>query len=349
MFKRRTLFVLGAGASKELKLPTGNELAFKISQNMNISVNAYRRSQTDAPGDLDLFAEFAQSAQDQMNAYEKAFWLIRDGVLTQNSIDDFLDIHKDNPLAQQVGKAAIIKYVLRAERDSPLYFDTSNAYNKMKMVKLENTWILKFMRVLGRGVALKDIEYLFENVAFIVFNYDRCLEHFLVQALRNAYDLSQQDATELMLKLTIIHPYGVAGALKTSSTPSGVAYGGGPEPHEQHIHLIGQIKTYTEQVDDPDELQAIWYEVIRADQIVFLGFAFHDQNVRLLKPKEKLKAKNIFGTTLDMSTSDVEIITEQLLEFFAESYTMRTMDKIVLRSDLTCSGLFDQYTKSLPG
>jgi hypothetical protein len=53
MFKQRTLFVLGAGASKELKLPTGAELAFKISQNMNISVNAYRRSQMDAPGDLD--------------------------------------------------------------------------------------------------------------------------------------------------------------------------------------------------------------------------------------------------------------------------------------------------------
>jgi len=351
MFKRRTLFVLGAGASKELKLPTGNELAFTISQKMNVSLNAYRRGQTDAPSDLDLFAEFARSSQEDMTAYEKAFWLIRDGVLTQNSIDDFLDIHKDNPRAQRVGKAAIIKQILLAERNSHLYFDTSNAYNKMKMVKLENTWLLKFMRMLGRGVSLKDIEYLFEEIAFIVFNYDRCLEHFLIQALKSAYDLSETEATGLMLKLRIIHPYGVAGTLKTPSAPNGVAYGGGPEPHERHIPLIDQIKTYTEQVDDPDELQAIWDLVVRADQIVFLGFAFHDQNVQLLRPKEKLKAKKIFGTTFGMSDSDVEIIQGQLLQFFEDSQMriMRDMNRIVLRSDLTCSGLFDQYTKSLPG
>lgn len=349
MFKSRTLFVLGAGASKELNLPTGNELALKISQSMDINVKAYRNSQADARGDLDLFAEFARSSGEHIVSYQNAFWMIRDGVLTQNSIDDFLDIHKDNPTLQRIGKAAIIKYILLAERHSPLFFDTSNAYNKMKMVKLENTWLLKFMRVLGRGVALKDIEHLFDNVAFIVFNYDRCLEYFLINALRSAYSLSESDATELVLKLTIIHPYGIAGTLKTSSTPNGVPFGGGENPHEKHVPLIEEIKTYTEQVDDPDELQAIWNRVAWAHQIVFLGFAFHDQNVKLLQPREKLETKNIFATAYGMSDSDVEVIRAQLLPFFRDPPTMQALNKIVLRSDLTCSGLFDQYTKTLPG
>jgi hypothetical protein len=351
MFKRRTLFVLGAGASKELNLPTGDKLAFTISQKMDISVKAFRNGQTNTQGDLELFAEFAQSSDDPIQAYQDAFWLIRDGVLTQSSIDDFLDIHKDNPLAQRVGKAAIVKNILLAERNSLLYFDPSNAYNKMKMVKLENTWLLKFMRVLGRGVPLKDIEYLFDNVAFIVFNYDRCLEFFLIHALKSAYNLSEPDATELMGKLTIIHPYGVAGTLRTTSNPSGVAFGGGEKPHDTHVPLIDQIKTYTEQVDDPDELEAIWGRVVWADQIVFLGFAFHDQNVRLLRPDGRLKAKNIFGTTYGMSDSDVNIIKGQLIHFFDESQLriMRDMNRIVLRSDLKCSQLFEQYTKSLPG
>jgi hypothetical protein len=36
MFNRRTLFIIGAGASKEINLPTGIELATKIAQMLDI-------------------------------------------------------------------------------------------------------------------------------------------------------------------------------------------------------------------------------------------------------------------------------------------------------------------------
>jgi hypothetical protein len=350
MFKSRTLFVIGAGASRELDLPTGNELALKIRDGMDVRLNDLRRGEGNGSGDVQLFSEFARSAQNDVPNYERAFWLIRDGILTQNSIDDFLDIHKDNLRVQRIGKAAIIKYILKAERSSPLFFDTSNSYTKMNMSRLENTWLLKFMRVLARGVALKDIEHLFDNVAFIVFNYDRCLEYFLVHALRNAYELSEADAVELMLKLTIIHPYGTAGDLKISGIRSGVEFGGGCDGHHQHLHLIEEIKTYTEQIDDHAELERIWDEVRRADQIAFLGFGFHDQNMRLLRPDTPLPAKNVFGTAYHMSDSDVEVVRAQTLAFFGDNdrRLMRDLKKIVLRSDLKCAELFDQYTKSLP-
>jgi quinolinate synthase len=42
-------------------------------------------------------------------------------------------------------------------------------------------------------------------------------------------------------------------------------------------------------------------EVTRADTIVFLGFAFHTQNMLILKPAQQMLPKDIYGTAFGMS------------------------------------------------
>ena len=49
-----------------------------------------------------------------------------------------------------------------------------------------DTWLVKFMYMLGRGVPKENVREIFDNVSFIVFNYDRCVEFFL----RNTNPLS---------------------------------------------------------------------------------------------------------------------------------------------------------------
>src|SRR5205823_781262 len=127
--------------------------------------------------------------------------------------------------------------------ESPLYFQDSD--EAVDFALIADTWFVRFMRMLA--VPRSQLEQIFENVAFIVFNYDRCLEHFLLLALTRLYDISPTDAAILLGKLTIIHPYGVIARLKD------LPFGGGPARkrslygHPRYFQVGDDIHTYTEQ------------------------------------------------------------------------------------------------------
>jgi hypothetical protein len=74
----------------------------------------------------------------------------------------------------------------------------------------------------------------------------------------------------------------------------------------------GHIKTYTEQVEESDTLEAIRWEVAEAETIVFLGFSYHELNMKLLDPGRECAVRNIFGTASGISPSDVEEIKDQI-------------------------------------
>ena len=249
-----------------------------------------------------------------------------------------------------MGKIAIVKSILEREHRSNLYVDKATIYNTMKVGDFEDTWLIKFVRMLGRGVPKEAVSNIFNNVAFICFNYARCIEQILYHALRQLYSINSRRAGEILQKLDIIHPYGMVGDLRTD-VQTGVAFGG--DPHrlsEDYSGLSDRIKTYTEQVDDESMLEQIHEHMHNAEHLVFLGFAFHDQNMGLLKPKDGLKKKEIYGTAFGMSDSDVTVIRHQLLNFFKEGPDRQVMDARPneIRNDLTCANLFDRYTRSLP-
>jgi hypothetical protein len=56
----------------------------------------------------------------------------------------------------------------------------------MDLNKLTATWYMKMFRLLVRHHT--DAQQIFENVSFINFNYDRCLEYFSLNALMPALD-----------------------------------------------------------------------------------------------------------------------------------------------------------------
>jgi hypothetical protein len=88
-------------------------------------------------------------------------------------------------------------------------------------------------------------------------------------------------------------------------------------------------------------------EVYRAKSIVFLGFAYHSQNMLMFQPDRPEQHKKIYGTAYGMSDADVDVVVHQLAEFFAMSTTQRAQIKIDNRH--TSAGLFDYYAKSLTG
>ncbi len=117
------------------------------------------------------------------------------------------------------------------------------------------------------------------------------------------------------------------------------------------VKLANDIKTYTEQVDAGDIVKQLATLIEWADHIVFLGFAYHDQNMLLLKPSEELHAtKTLFGTAFGMSDSDVTVTGHQLDSWF-KGRDARGYRKGMINVDntLKCAGLFDYYAKSLTG
>ena len=212
MFNRKTLFIVGAGAGFDIEVPAGRALAEDIARRTTIKIeHGYVSAGT---GDQDLALNFFERGDPKGNDYLKAFHLIRNGVLLASSIDDFLNIHESASEVVTVGKAAIVRSILHAERHCKLYVSPSNIYNKLDIAQIRESWFVKFMQVLGPGRKAQEVENVLDDVSFITFNYDRCLEYFLRHALQLMYGIDLQHAAEIVSKANINHPYGCVGTLE---------------------------------------------------------------------------------------------------------------------------------------
>jgi hypothetical protein len=142
----------------------------------------------------------------------------------------------------------------------------------------------------------------------------------------------------------IVHPYGTVGDLKS------VPFGGDEHRDMPYFALAKEIKTYTEQLADYDEnLNRMRMLMRRAKCLVFLGFAFGEQNMKILAPETQFDRKPIFGTAYGLSESDSNVVSAQLMNFFIDAHRdiAQRMNLIQLDRNLKCSQLFDNYARSL--
>jgi hypothetical protein len=341
MFKRRTLFIVGAGASQEVGFPLGTQLAKSIGQMLGRQVNPETRKTIF--NDPNFYDGLRRTYPNEMNEYYAAAGRIAAGIGLANSIDDFLNIHSADERIKTVGKTAIVRSVVEAEKKSDLFVDQSNINNKLDFAKVEDAWFVKLMRVLGPDVPVKHVEGLFDNVMFIIFNYDRCLEHFLIHALQALYGIAPEAAKKIVASVSIVHPYGTVGDLER------VPFGGGSDNDPNYFQLASQIKTYTEQIEDGDIVDTMHDMMQSAECIVFLGFAYAEQNMDLLKPKKVIERKPVFGTAYGLSKSDREVVSRRILRMMrtAPAGTVGPDTLVELGSDVKCARLFDEYARSL--
>src|SRR5262249_11303988 len=250
-----TLFVVGAGASQELNMPVGTDLAKAIHSKLNLKPGEGGANPSGV--DMAFIGELLHTYAKQQKEWIAVSRLIHNGILLTHSIDEFLEIHQDNDLVKVIGKAAIAKCILEAERSSALFYKPQPHRTGLEVLQLENTWHVRFMRRLAQGVALQNVRQIFDNVSFIVFNYDRCLEYFLLHALQYVYDIREEDAYSIVDDLTIIHPFGDIGPL--TQVPFG-----GPDNLDdlKFTPISDRIQTYTEAATS--KYNEIQVEVARA-------------------------------------------------------------------------------------
>ncbi len=347
----RTLFIVGAGASKEAGLPVAKELVEEIANRLDFRIE--QGMLRPDFGDEDILDYFQQqvSAREEIKKFISAAALVRHGVVYSNSIDTFIDTHRDHRFVGLCAKLAIAKTILEAERQSKMYMG-ANSSAFADVGGLKDTWYFTLARHLNDGILRGEIDRIFEKVGFVIFNYDRCLEHFLYHALQHHFGIDEFEAAQIMSLLQVVHPYGTISDLPWQS-PSGIPFGFTTN-RANLKQMISRIKTYTERVTEGHELARIRSMVREADTLVFLGFSYHRANMTLLKPEGECATERVFGTTRGIAAGDLDFVRELVRSLVGKVLRKKRevggglMDSEPLHLvDLTCDALLKEYSRSL--
>lgn len=342
----KIVYVIGAGASKEANLPTGHELKGRIAKLLDIGFDYDKQQGGDhlIVSALRTLVRTDGGRNGDVNSYLHEARHLCDALPQAISIDNFIDSQKGNGKIAICGKLGIVRSILEAEKNSILYFDKLGGNPGIIFSALENTWYLPFFQLLTENCGINELEERLKSIAVIIFNYDRCLEHFLFYAFQNYYRIPENEAADLIKSIGIYHPYGSVGSLPWSSGNGVMGFGAEPNGN-QLLDLINQIKTFTEGTNpESSDIVAIKNHVSRAEKLVFIGFAFHKLNMNLIAPdnseSEGGKTLKCYATTYGISESDKEVVNDQINQLYNSDVDMRM-------ASLECSKFFTEFWRSL--
>jgi hypothetical protein len=354
MLRVKTVLVIGAGASLEAGLPLGATLAAKISSKLNFKYSSGRLVEGD--GEFASALNQCAKSQDELHRVFAACRRIHDGVKIARSIDNYIDSHRDDADVAFCGKLAIVDSILESERKSKLWLGDNPAKLHFDMQKLGETWYFELADILCEGKSKNDLTNIFENLNVISFNYDRCLQQALMLYLISRYHVSSQEGLDIVAKLNVFYPYGSIGDFPPVSHVSGLPFGVELDKRLL-IDYAKRIRTYTEQNSDESFGKEIRAAFDQAKVAIFLGCAYHPQNVSLLSEQGSAHDKKIFGTAIGISKDGVTRIVERLVSSYTvlpngfgsyEQYAPGVADSYIrLHDDLGCGALLKYYRESL--
>ncbi|MFH1718718.1 MAG: hypothetical protein ABIF19_15290 [Planctomycetota bacterium] len=281
MITKKTVLVLGAGASMPFGFPSGKKLVALIADMLN----------GDSPT-VSLLANHGYS--------KEQIWEFRDNLVLSGrlSVDEFLEYRTE---FFDVGKEAITAALLRFEQ-------TNNLFN----ANIENNWYRYLFNLLNTSFD----EFDQNKLAIITFNYDRSLEHYLFTALQNSYNRNDEECADKLDKIPIVHVYSKIGRLPwEKSHYSLVPYDVGSHPDRLGLY-VGRgrenIKIIHEDTEKDPEFNQAFELLSTAEYIYFLGFGFNETNLKRLRIESLCKAdvseKVICGTSYGLSQRQLELV-----------------------------------------
>jgi hypothetical protein len=282
MFKKPVVFIIGAGASADYDMPLGGTLASTIAADVDFY---FERHGPPKKGDATLY-DFLRSKfpRDQVQKYVLAGRRLAGAISSAASIDDALYQLSDYPEVVQLGKLCIVRSIARAEGKSALKFSMETG--RVADDAGKNGWIEQMFSMAIAGVKQGDLRHAFDNITFVNFNYDRCLEHYLFWSLQRV-GVPEGTAAEIINGLSVIRPYGTLGSVMRE--PGSLSFG---NTHQTAaFDALTRIRTFTESeaLHDKEHLRRAMSE---AKMFIFLGFGFHQQNLELLSTLETVPVRD---------------------------------------------------------
>jgi len=290
LIDKKTVFVLGAGASCPYGYPSGAELRKYICLDFPKRYEDYLSQYTDKGYRDSKLLSIKHFADTFFNS-------------STLSIDLFL---ARNPNLVETGKYIISFIILDTERESH--------FNE-RAIKGQDWYSFLFNQLTAGIVDQKRLSAFSKNkVSFITFNYDRSLEHYLYESLRNSFtNVPPSKIAQEIESLEVIHVYGKVAPLDWQDGRNGVPY----STHftERLISTIsGNIMTIYERQENSD-FEDIQLTLNEAERIYVLGFGYAPENIEIIKFPELISCScDIYGTACGFVDKEINDIRNRIIQ-----------------------------------
>lgn len=281
MINKKTTLILGAGASAHIGYPLGTKLKDNLC-NIRI-VKKY-------PPLPNKWTE------EDINDF-----LINLSRASYNSIDAFLEEFSE---LTEIGKYLITYELKKYENIDDLFSPRNPGWYQTLFLSLINEY---------------DQEIEKNEISIVTFNYDRSLEAYLHHALKHRFKLSEEKAWEHISKLRIVHVHGILGEYPhTKYQKSSDA--------KELLEISNKIKIIHENKDPQsgfcnDEFELANKLLKDSERIIFLGFGFHEDNIRRFNyfNEKNLNEIEVHTTTSGFSRKEYGQLTSRLEKFGIKS------------------------------
>lgn len=256
MINRRTVFVLGAGASFPYGFPTGEGLVNEI---ISLASNERTNDAFLYNGCVDKDVKrFARDLSDS----------------DASSVDSFLE-HRPDFL--KIGKLAICLSLVPKEQDQALTREYRNASKRTSMAWYHYLW---------NAMAAPKGAFGKNEVSFVTLNYDRSLERYFFLRLRakHQYD-SDDECFEELYRIPFVHVYGSLGDERFSQDP----FNRGAPSVEDVRRASERLRIIHEETTEAPYIAQAVGLLQKAHAICFLGYGFHYLNNQRLTLSELAK------------------------------------------------------------
>jgi hypothetical protein len=344
MKDKKTVFVLGAGASCPYGYPSGAQLRRQICLDFQRKYSEYFK-----PNQPNQSERIDRS--EQINKFIKAF-----DESSKQSIDLFMATRRK---LAPIGKYIIAFEIFEAEKRSQFrekakvtqeWYSRSRPESRTKEFVEKGyfqgeDWYLYLFNRLTDDLTEPDIlpDFSDDRISFITFNYDRSLEQFLYESLSSLFEDSlKPQIIQCLKKLKILHVYGQIAPLKWQDSNEGVDYR--PEISEGLLQKAANyIKTIYEQKESPDINEALRL-LSQGGQIFFLGFGYAPENMDVLGlPGLIPQTCWVYGTAFGANDKEVKRIRNRIIEGLRTNPpSVKVENRIVIEST-DCLDLLRNY------
>ena len=294
MINEPTVLVLGAGASQPYGFPTGRDLLLKICADLiNEGTPLSKNMST------------CGYPRDQQKAFRDPLFF---SMLP--SVDAFLE---NRPEFLEIGKTVLSCALIPYERLDPVHNRTSTMQ-----------W---YEYLFSKITSVRD-EFGKNKLSIVTFNYDRSLEQFLFNALTNTFGGDEAETYQLLRKVPIIHVYGQLGQYP------GIAGGVGRQ-YSQTVNTeivsrcVSEIKIVHEGADNNlfSEARKL---LLAARKVCFLGFGYHEINLKRISPGKVLDHTSIYGSAFHLLEAEKKKAEALVVRYFQREITLGHRNEDVL-------------------
>ncbi|WP_454849442.1 hypothetical protein [Rhizobium binxianense] len=189
------------------------------------------------------------------------------------------------------------------------------------------------------------------NIKIISFNYDRSLEFYLVERAVRTFEISHEKASNFVKRLNILHPYGIVANLPhfgDYAIPFGEKFG---DQVSSQIAVFSSDRalvsnhsiSYSLEREDDNRARDL---VKAAEIIVFLGFAFHHQNMLLLEIPDDRRKREVYASAYGFAPEMKEAIEISITSMLTQGFgpTDPALNRMLIGIGKTAAEVLRDYS-----